>query len=319
MKVSGLQLLGPASEETRDSAWIIPSEVTADHLKDTLHYINQAEFSPPTFEDGSSAESQMKRKTVPRQKAAFDDEDEDDNDIGADFLDDEQLFPAGGPTARKAIDAPSSKSKKKSTKRQRRAENGESADVDDERARKRRERELEKARKIKSALYVRDGDDDFDSDEDEAFFARERAIAARAENAAKSAAGTTEMATQGAPRKKRKSEVLLEDTDDDDEDGEEADDLDFSRRALSSQDGAASETDDTPVDGSDSETSKKRRLSVEDEDDVDSSGEDEEMLGTGKMASTTGPDEEAEDDEVHMPLRRPRVRGGFVIDSDDDE
>ena len=80
MNLAGLQLLGPASEESPDSIWVIPPEVTATQIKDTLHFINQAEFSPPTFEDGSSAEQQLKRKTAPRKKANFDDDDANEED-----------------------------------------------------------------------------------------------------------------------------------------------------------------------------------------------------------------------------------------------
>ncbi len=68
LNLAGARLLGPAAEETPESVWIIPSDVTANQLKDALHYINQAEFNPPTFEDGTSAEQQLKRKTAARKK-----------------------------------------------------------------------------------------------------------------------------------------------------------------------------------------------------------------------------------------------------------
>ena len=79
MTVCGFQRLGPASEETAESVWIVPDDIAADHLKDSLHFINQAEFSPPTFEDGVLAEHQLRRKTVPRKKAAFDDDEDGDD------------------------------------------------------------------------------------------------------------------------------------------------------------------------------------------------------------------------------------------------
>jgi replication fork protection complex subunit Tof1/Swi1 len=334
MKLTGLQLLGPASEETLDSIWIIPPEVTATQLRDALHFINQAEFSPPTFEEGSSAEQQLKRKTVPRKKANFDDEDADEGDGLDDFLDDEQLFPAGGPTAMKAIDEV-----KKPKKSRRRNNSEEPSDaVREERARKRREREREKALKIKSALYVKEGDDDFDSDADEEFFARERAIKARAEQVAKSAASgfnRDDEAATAAASKKRKSGVMLavssDEDDADDDDADEADDLDFARRLMSSQEGdGESQTDDTPVDVSDGEGRKRRRLSAEKEDDEDLQDADGELNGTATagyvdVASKIAPgsqSETANEEEDAVPTstaRRARVRGGFVIDSDDDD
>jgi replication fork protection complex subunit Tof1/Swi1 len=314
MTVAGFQRLGPASEETRDSSWVVPGEVSADLLKDTLHYINQAEFNPPTFEEGVLAENQLRRKTVPRKKAAFDDDDEG----GVDFLDDEMLFPAGGPTARKAIDDPA---KPKKTRR-RRKQKDEDPEAPDEKARKRREREREKARKVKSALYVKEGDDEFDSEEDEAFFAREREIKARAERLARSAAAgsASDAAGTAAKRKKRKSDVFSEESDEDDNDN------DVLKRVLSSQDGGDSDTDDTTVDVSDGEARKKRRVSVksknimDDNEGRDASGEEDvamTALDKAAVASPGGDDEE--DEEVPVPVRRPRVRGGFVIDSDDDE
>ncbi|KAH7318520.1 timeless protein-domain-containing protein [Stachybotrys elegans] len=300
MKLSGIQLLGPPSEESLESLWVIPEDVTAEQLKDALHYINQAEFSPPTFEDGASAEDQLKRKTAPRKKAAFDDEGD------GDILDDEELFPAGGPTARKVVDEEGRP--KKSRKRRRRASPAEMDEEElDERARKRREREREKARKIKSAMYVQEGDDDFDSDEDEAFFARERAIAASAAKAAQSATATIESVV---PPKKRASKTLL-DSDDD----EEPDELGTPRRLLSSQEDVsdATDTDDTPVEeASDAEGRKRRKVSeLEDVAMEDASGED---------ATPSGPAEPVDEDEApRATTKRPRVRGGFVIDSDDDE
>lgn len=297
VKLCGIQLMGPASEETPESLWVVPGDITPDQLKDSIHFINQAEFSPPTFEDGVLAENQLKRKTAPKKKAAFDDEEEDDVDG---FLDDEVLFPAGGPTARRVADE-----KKKPKKTRKRRKGSDTEEVDDsileEKARKRREKELEKARKIKSALYVQEGDDEFDSDEDEAFFARERQIAERAKRAAQTAVSEPIL-----PRNKRKSEALL---DSDDED--EADELSLARKILSSQeDGADSETDDTPLDLSDGESRKRRKTSVEEDEDM---GVDI----VSKIAEMQ--DDDAEETTEVVVARRPRVRGGFVVDSDDDE
>lgn len=315
MTVSGFERLGPVSEETVDSSWIIPAEVTPDYLKDTLHFINQAEFSPPTFDEGVLAEHQLKRKGLQRRKAAYDDDEDGDGDDG---LDDDILFPAGGPPTRKAIDAP--ERPKKNRRRRKPVDEEPDQDELDERARKRRDREREKARKIKSALYVNEGDDEFDSEEDEAFFAREREIRARAEKAAKSAVATTTDAVK-PPAKKRKSAVMSDDSDED-----EDDDLSFARKVLSSQDDVAeSGTDDTPLDVSEGEARKRRRVSPEEKsdaseegDDVDAEGDDtSDVEMVTQNANKGGGDDD--DDVPVAPARRPRIRGGFVLDSDDDE
>ncbi|KAM4056221.1 timeless protein [Hirsutella rhossiliensis] len=325
MTVCGLERLGPASEETLESCWIIPDGVSADDLKDSLHYINQAEFSPPTFEDGAVAEKQLKRKMVPRKKAAFDDGDEDGE------LDDDLLFPVGGPTARRAVDEPA---KPKKTRQRRRRRSG-TDDPDDavleDKARKRREREREKARRIKSALYVREGDDDFDSEEDEAFFARERAIAERAKKAAESAVGQIDVVS--APPRKRKSDALLALSDDDDDDDDDEDDEGGdaaprrARLALSSQESPAegSETDGTPPEASDAEDEvqkrkrqRKRRRRGSADADVDM----EALSSVAADAQSGGGDDDDDDDIQEAPVavtRRPRVRGGFVVDSSDED
>jgi replication fork protection complex subunit Tof1/Swi1 len=144
---------------------------------------------------------------------------------------------------------------------------------------------------------VREGDDEFDSDEDEAFFAREREIANRAKRAAETAA--TEPAL---PPLSTKRPVAVVDVSED----EEEDEVSLARRILSSQEDVDSETDDTPVDVSDSESRKRRKMSV----DGDGDGDDEDVdmvSGVEEKENTT------------VMTRRPRVRGGFVIDSDDDE
>ena len=277
------------------------------YIRDSIHFINQAEFSPPTFEEGVLAENQLKKKIVPRKKAAFDD-DEDDG-LGSN-LDDDMLFPAGGPTARRVADEV--KKSKKKLQRSRRA-NSQEDEVDDaelaEKARKRRERELEKARRVKSALYVREGDDEFDSEEDEEFFAREREIAARAKQAAESAGPANPIYDAN---KKRKSEALLDISSDMDED-EDGDNASLTQKMLSSQEvQGGSETDDTPVEVSDGEARKRRRMSVELGD------ADEEDVMADKIA--VGQDDgEGDDGDVAVVARRPRLRGGFVMEDSDDE
>ncbi|KAL7903457.1 timeless domain-containing protein [Trichoderma sp. SZMC 28014] len=307
LNLCGIQLLVPASEETPESLWIVSEDVTADELKDTLHYINQAEFSPPTFDDGQLAENQLKRKLPPRKKAEFDDDEDED-------ADDEFLFEPGGPTVRKAIDEP--ERPKKMKKRRRR--NSQVVELDDEeleeKARKRREREREKLRKIKSAVYVREGDDEFDDEEDEAFFAREREIAARAAKAAQSA---VEPAVAKKPTKRKSAATQVDSDEEDDDDlllGGLIDDDDEEATVNTSGDDAPAEESDGDGDGR-----KRRKVGVE-EDDVGAEGGDDVDMDDASQARQSGVNttEEADDAPV-VATRRPRVRGGFVIDSDDDE
>lgn len=327
LTLCGFRRSGPAAEETPESPWILPIEVKADELKDALHFINQAEFSPPTFEEGVLAEHQLKRKTVPRKKAVFDDDDGDEE------IDDIEFdFPVGGPTARKVID----EGEKPKKARKRRRKNSQAEELDeaalDEKAQKRREREREKARKVKSAMYVNEGDDEFDQDEDEAFYAREREIATRA---AKAAQSTSEPLVPAL--KKRKARASLEV--DSEEEGQEDDDTDSDKHDddnddTTSDDGVGdSETEDTSSGANKGESRKKRRLSVEDEENDAVSQEGRGGLEADidmdddapRLEKSSAPkpgvldeDEDADDAPIIM-ARRPRVRGGFIMESDDDD
>ena len=228
--------------------------------------------------------------------------DQDDDADG--FLDDDALFPAGGPTARRLADGrkPPNRSRKR-----RKGNDAEDADTDDaallnDRAEKRQLKELEKARRIKSALYVRDGDDEFDSDEDEAFFAREREIAARAKRAAE-----TSFAQPLVGSRNGKSSALLDESDADDADGMNAD----GRGGMGSsreEDADDDEADVEPVDSGGGGSRKRRRTSMEDDEGDDA---DVDMDARGPRTTKAGETEA-------VVARRPRVRGGFVLDSDEE-
>ncbi|KAI6782479.1 Topoisomerase 1-associated factor-like protein [Emericellopsis cladophorae] len=305
MSLAGFKLLGAADEETRDSSWIIPSEITPDHLKDTVHFINQAEFSPPTFEEGVLADHQLKRKNVPRKKATFDD-DEEGNMDNDDFLDDEMLFTAGGPTARRAEKPTKPKATRKRLQRKEQTE-----EELDEKARKRREREREKQARIKSALRIQDGDSDFDEEEDEAFFRREREIAAKAAMVAEQA-GTELADVLAGSSKKRKSTALVDSSDEDDSDS----------TASSGSDGRRKRRTSTVFDEEEADGSASQRRSASPSQSEGDDEQDENLVEHGAIDKSLAPGsaDEEDDDNALIPARRPRVRGGFVMDdSDDDE
>ncbi|AEO56332.1 hypothetical protein MYCTH_2301111 [Thermothelomyces thermophilus ATCC 42464] len=187
MKLVGLERLAPTLDETPDSVWVVPGSIPADSLKETISLINQAEFNPPTFEDGELAEDQLRRKSAARRRAAHDD-DGGDNGIN-DFINDGSeeddddgagiLFPRGGPTTRKrtAEDEPPPPPKRK-RRRRRGSDEAETDEQREARARARRKKERERARRIKSAMYVdlREDDSDWEGNKeaDREFFARER-------------------------------------------------------------------------------------------------------------------------------------------------
>ncbi|KAI9844790.1 MAG: Topoisomerase 1-associated factor 1 [Thelocarpon superellum] len=167
MTLVGFQQLG-VDDEVR-TMWTIPSFLTSIGLRGSLAAIEAARSSPPVFDDDKSAEDLIRRKSAaPRRRAAFDDDSDDgiDHDEGeADFM-----FPAGGPTFRKA-DAV-----KKPKKRRNRDDDDTEPMTDaqrEARAEARREADLERRRKIKSALYIHDSDDEDDEERDQQFFRQE--------------------------------------------------------------------------------------------------------------------------------------------------
>ncbi|CVL10114.1 related to TOF1-topoisomerase I interacting factor 1 [Fusarium proliferatum] len=307
MKLVGLQLLGPASDETPESAWIIPSDVSADVLTDAIHYINQAEFSPPTFDEGVLAEHQLKRKSAPRKKADFDDDEEGE-------LDDPMFGPLG-PTVRKPIDEEDGP-KKSPRKRRPRKELTE-----EERQKKRKERrrkEQEKVKRLRSEKYVRPEDDETDSEYDEVFYAREREAEAKA-SAIRHVA--ERLIVSKKPTRKRgiaatesaSSSEEHQGGGDDSDSGHDSDSGDdFILRAMNTtlEEENGGQPEGALPDGSDGEGRKRRRISVE----KTQPDEDEEMGGVNRNG-----DEDEDEDEAPVVTRRPRVRGGFVVDSDDDD
>ncbi|KAH9995206.1 timeless protein [Xylariaceae sp. FL0662B] len=310
MKLVDFERFVPNLDETPESAWVIPSHVTADRLQDSLHLINKAEFDPPTFEDGALAADQLRRKTAPRKKAAFDD---DDDGLGDD---DDELFPAGGPTTRKVADEFLDKPKKTRRRRRRRsdAEPEDEAELE-EKARARKERERAKARRFKSDLYFHASDDESDDGERWAeFYANEEALRQR-----QKAVVLGLSKPSGSPKKqaeKRKVQALLSDDSDND------DDLILSRESSTNpnedgDDSDASGTDNTPLSSSPHAESasgvKRRRLS-------------KEPTPAPAREEPSSVDEHMEDaDDEDIPAskpsqrRRPRARAGFLVDSSDEE
>lgn len=306
MKLVGMERLAPSVEETPDSTWIVPSRVSADDLEESLEFINRAEFDPPTFDNDQSAEDQLRRKPTVRKKVTYDDDDGADGTAGL-LGDDEVLFPAGGPTARKAVEDTLGNRK---TIRRRRKKNDDDGEVDgpteaelDERAKLRRIKELEKARRVKSDVYVHASDDETDDEKDRGFFEREAATRQRIHDAVADGVRSTlaakptngDAGTSKKARTKRKSTVLSDDSDEDS-------DGDSGHQLLSS-------SQDLPALPSGARRSRKRRKSSE------------EITGTDEDEDGDDEDEAAEDratpkKKANVPKRQ---HAGFVDSSDDDD
>ncbi|ERS99310.1 replication fork protection complex subunit Tof1/Swi1 [Sporothrix schenckii 1099-18] len=298
MQLVGMERLAPSIDETPESTWIFASHITADELEESLEFINRAEFDPPTFDNNQSAEDQLKRKTAPRKKAVYDDDGEDEDGR----IDDEMLFPAGGPTARNVVED-GLDGKRRTIRRRRKKTDEDGNELEglteeerDARARLRRAKELEKARRIKSDVYVHASDDETDDEKDREFFAREEATRKRIHSAVQqsllSSKGDDSDALATTPSKptkaKRTSTVLSEDDEDEDDD-----DLnDSSDLGLTS-------SQDLPASG---RRSRKRRKSSEAASGTDDADGDADEVVVKKKA----------------PPRR-RLHAGFVDSSDEED
>lgn len=301
MKVVGFERLSTSLDEEVGSAWIIPPRHSAEDLAEYKDLVNKAEFSPATFEDGETAEDQVRRKTAPRKKAVYDDDGDDIDDILDDG--DEPLFPPNLKTSK--IVGPGHDKPGKKRRLRRKKDNGSGDDSDElpseeedeiraEKARKRRKRDLEKQRKIKSALYVSPSDDESDAEADAIFFAREEAIRQRVSKALADAP-TDALQLQGIEAPPKAIEETM-------------------RRLMADSDDENAGRDGSDDDGNSDEASSRTSLKIS------------ARPRKRKSDAVVEPDDEDDDDELISPpptkkraTKAKKTRGGFLADSSDED
>lgn len=322
MTLLGFERLG--LDDDPNASWIIPSSVPSAQLyldKETLQ--KAIEDPPMADEEGRVPEDFVHRKptafvedpTERRTAGAFD----DDSDGMDDFLDFD-LFPVGGPTARKSDALEQLKSRRK--------RNRVADQLDDEakakRAEARRRADLEKRRKIKSDLFVHDSDDETDEERDQLFFAKEEERRKKTSQSIANAISSlnTLAATSG---KKRKSTIANPENSKKRKttgSGEESDTASAEEDAIEiSSDSSlsvSSDSDDAMEDISD-HSKKDTPLSSELVIPHDLEGRALQPTSANKAMAVEREEEKGLDSEDELPLQRParsRVRGGFVIESD---
>jgi replication fork protection complex subunit Tof1/Swi1 len=151
----GLHRLGTADDTV--ASWIIPSEFSTKQLQDAVEKIQQAEFDPPTFEEGQLAQDLIRIKSAGRHGQTFSESDSDsERDI------DGPMFP---PNPREARKEGEQRLKKRRLTRRNHAELTE--EQIEERGKERRRKERERDSKIKRQLIVEESDDE---EGDEEFF-----------------------------------------------------------------------------------------------------------------------------------------------------
>ena len=326
MKLASIDRLG---DDEPDAAWIIPSSIPADKLRETAAIIEKHRIDPVTNygEDGVSVEDMLRRKSqapTRRERAEFD----DDSDGLGDFMEEDFLFPVGQKPSSNPSAAALAELKKK--RRKRRGSDKELASLDEETLRARRKakllHDLEKRRKIKSTEFVHDSDDD-DPERDSEFFVQEEDR--RKRQASRVAQALTIGADEGGSKKRKTI---------DDFDGEEV----VNKRARSSDDEDMMDTEDEAplarkTRSSSTGVEMDKDTSEDEEEDTPLSSQSEAARGTTKAleapevdavinrpdpaqkSSEMILDDDEEDEEPELPAIRRRVRPAAVLDDSDDE
>ena len=246
---------------------------------------------------------------------------------------------------------------KKQRRKRKRDQDGENDPVDEELAAARRKARQdandERRNKIKSALYVNDSDDESDAEADKEFFRREEELRTKQENTIRRAmaVGVVPADDNGGSKTGKKKQqqptitekdLLGEDGDLMDLDATPADEdqaairepaPDAEETAESSQPigSMLSDGEEEEKDGSDTETPLSSQDSAGDKAQSEpkrplkemrqpraATTSTEQIKNASLRKNVVEDDEDEEEDEVR-PAVWGRRRGGFVIDSDDDE
>ncbi|KAK3699972.1 Topoisomerase 1-associated factor 1 [Vermiconidia calcicola] len=342
----GLQRLG--TPEDTEASWIVPSELSAQELKDTLEQIQKAEFEPPTFDDGKNAQDLVRNKSAGAARRGATTFSDSESSAAGSGDEDEAAFP---PNPREKLTADPAQKKKKRLTRRNRTELTEEQVKD--RADERRKREKERNSKVKSQLYITASDDESDEERDAEFFRREeetrnkmsgiikhqlrKEAAGGASGDGGEKKGTKRKAGKsdenGGSKKMKKATKLFSD---DEEENEQASDRSRSPISFSTEMGVDVDSDeDSSEDSTTADNEQPPPAPDEEETPSTSPTVFDQDLPLAEVAANTvnawksSPAVEAlpieDEDEDDAPVRKPaaaqrrNVRTGFIIDDDSDE
>ena len=351
----GLHRLG-TSDDT-EASWIIPSELSRKQLQEAVQQIQQAEFDPPTFEEGQSAQDLIRNKIAGRHGQTFSDTDSSGGE-------DEPMFP---PNLRE----PRKEGEERPKKRKRLTRRNQTELTDEQvqqRAEERKRRERERNSKIKSQLIVEESDDE---EGDAEFFRleeeRRKRMAGLIRSQLLKEAGEGTKKAKRSKTKKKEREVEMSDYDEevsmskkrktssgsDDEDEDEDPNFDYDAAILemdaainplfrlrygssdelssdSDAPEAQTERDAEMVNLEDEDTPSGSQTALQEDanDDINSMplGEVDANATLGRLnrafkLSNTMEDSDDDDDApiVKPAMQRRNVRAGFIIEDDSDD
>lgn len=333
MRLVGFELFG--DEDVLGASWIVPSGVSASQLAECKATIEQYEQTPwEGMDENEDAEDMIRRARNKDKKAQEDDEDAPRDAFIDDSEGEEEFMFPDNPRKKKARNILEELRAKRKRKRGE-TDEGED-DIDDELAAKRRAARAAAARerrlKIKSEAYIRDSDDESDAERDRLFFEKEEEVRKKQEENIRRqmVLVTTELAskTTGKGKQKKPPPLAMDDSDDD---LLMADVDDEPNETASSQPRGRSDTqeetddEDTPLS---SQSSIADREAIQEKIALKEIGQPKlsQSVDSSKRVTEAAVDESEEDEEdedvIPTTWRRQQqqqVRGGFLVDSDDDE
>lgn len=313
MKIVGFERLGV--EDVLGAAWIVPSSLKSEHLRETISEIVKALATPFSGEGDDDPRNQLQKKDRGSGRGDtlqgtldvnFGSESEGED------IPDGPLFPANPRSKASALDELKKKRKKKSKP------DAEREPLDDETLEARRDarlaNSLSRQAKIKSDLFIHASDEESDAEADKEFFRleeeRRKKQAFEVKKALLAGPGHSEKSGKG---KSKKSAARKRDSD-----TGAATKSKRQRRGSASASGADSdadgdilmaETDDQPAGSPDANDDNGSLPSDDDDLLLD------DDLAFGRDRSKPEVPEPDDEDEPVAPTRR-RMRGGFVIESD---
>lgn len=341
LTLAGLGIFG--REDVLGAQWSIPSSIPSQSLEETHRMIQQHCNSPI-----AETEESDPRDLIRRQPTARSDQEPADTNYRVDFGNDSEgedgdidsaLFPPNIRSRSGAIDELRRKRNKRG-KQGDEEESGPDEETLEARRQARQDNALARQRKIKSDLYIHASDEDTDEEGDNDFFAREeqrrKEQAQRVRQALLTGVyeepgtnkrkkrppgkGKNREPPNGKGNKRRKSDMSL-DSDKEDEPMMDQDPSNSESMSITHETPPTSTEDATVNDGfremsPDAPFSWSKtptNIGMEGFPSIP------EASNEGREEAKNDDDDDGdEDDGPAIPMRRPRVMAGFVIDSDSD-
>lgn len=311
MSLSGFELLG---DDVLGGSWIIPSSLPSSTLEETLNSLQSHYDNPAEDIDDVDPRDLLRRKRVTNTTTSSYDTAADNVNFGNDSESDDNpegiLFPPNMRSKSESLEALKQKRRKR---RGEKNDDGNDDELDDEileaHRLARQTNALAREQKIKSNLYIHASDEESDDEADKDFFAREEERRQQQDNLIREALATGILEADGkkekiggggrkrkltrhqnAQNKRPRSTPSAE--------SEDQDELMIENRSTP-----------LPVPG---ERSPTPTFFWTEEHPKSETG----VVSNGVADGISDDDED--DVPISRPTRRPRLMGGFVIDSDSD-